>query len=70
MTTPCKNIAVVIADLGSGGAQKIASGVMEHWAAQGHHVRCITLDDGAHDFSGYRLRLNAAPLIKRRRRAI
>ena len=45
-----KTIAFVIADLGSGGAQKIASSLMGHWANQGHNVHCITLDDGKNDF--------------------
>lgn len=48
-TTP-KHICFVIADLGSGGAQKIASGLMGHFVDQGHKVSCITLDDAAEDF--------------------
>lgn len=45
-----KKICVVIADLGSGGSQKIATGLMKHWANSGHDVTCITLDNGENDF--------------------
>ena len=45
-----KKIAFVIADLGSGGAQKIAIGLMQHLNNNNHSITCITLDDGKHDF--------------------
>lgn len=44
------NIAFVISDMGSGGAQKMAAALLNHWAAQGHSVTLLTLDDGFHDF--------------------
>lgn len=50
MEHPAKHITFVIADLGSGGAQKIAIGLLEHWQEQGHKVTLVTLDGGTRDF--------------------
>ncbi len=45
-----KKITFVIADLGSGGAQKVAVMVAEHWVRAGHEVSFLTLDNPKNDF--------------------
>jgi GalNAc-alpha-(1->4)-GalNAc-alpha-(1->3)-diNAcBac-PP-undecaprenol alpha-1,4-N-acetyl-D-galactosaminyltransferase len=43
------NIALVIHALRTGGAEKVLVRLAEYWAAQGHSVTLITLDDPAND---------------------
>lgn len=50
MSNQNKNIAIVISDMGSGGAQKIVRSLLEYLINQGHTLTLITLDDGKNDF--------------------
>lgn len=50
MSNQNKNIAIVISDMGSGGAQKIVSSLIGYLIDQGHTLTLITLDDGKSDF--------------------
>lgn len=44
------DLTVVISDLGSGGAQKVAVSLVDDLAKTDQKISLITLDDGAHDF--------------------
>lgn len=50
MNNQNSNIAIIISDMGSGGAQKIISSLIEYLINQGHKLTLITLDDGNNDF--------------------
>ncbi len=44
------DLAIVIADLGSGGAQKVATSLIHDLNKQGHKIAVITLADNSNDF--------------------
>jgi len=50
MSSPRKGIAIVIADLGSGGAQQVASRIANRWVSEGRRISVITLDGPEGDF--------------------
>lgn len=45
-----RSVALVISDLGPGGAQRVVSTLASAWAARGHRVAVITLADPQSDF--------------------